>query len=70
MHVFILAGLFFILSNANSYSCTLFLLKAKDGNLTVARSMEFGIDLKYDLVVVPRNQPYFSPSPVSKTGLK
>jgi choloylglycine hydrolase len=70
LHVFLVAGLLFFLAYADSYSCTVFRMKARDGNITVARSMEFGIDLKYDLIVVPRNQPYFSPSPVSKTGLK
>ncbi|MCX6281723.1 MAG: linear amide C-N hydrolase [Bacteroidetes bacterium] len=70
MYIFLLAGLMLILSFNDSWSCTVFSMKAKDGNITVARSMEFGVDLKYDLIVVPRNQPYFSPSPVSKAGLK
>jgi len=52
------------------FSCTIFRMKAKDGNITIGRSMEFGVDLKYDLIVVPRNRPFFSPSPVSKSGLK
>ncbi len=51
-------------------ACTIFRLKATDGTITIGRSMEFGVDLKYDLVVVPRNKPFFSPSPVSKMGLK
>jgi len=51
-------------------ACTVFRMKAKDGNITVTRSMEFGVDLKYDMIVVPRNRPMASPSPVSKYGLK
>lgn len=54
----------------DAFSCTIFRMKAKDGNITLARSMEFGVDLKYDLIVVPRNLPFYSPSPVSKMGVK
>ncbi|MEI7982834.1 MAG: choloylglycine hydrolase family protein, partial [Bacteroidota bacterium] len=55
---------------SSCYSCTIFRMKAKDGNMILARSMEFGVNLNYDLIVVPRNKPFFSPSPVSKLGLK
>jgi choloylglycine hydrolase len=54
---------------SGSTACTIFRMKAKDGNITIGRSMEFGVDLKYDLIVVPRNRPYASPSPVSRVGL-
>jgi choloylglycine hydrolase len=46
---------------AGSYACTIFRLKAADGSMIVTRSMEFGIDLHYDLIVVPRNRHYTSP---------
>ena len=55
---------------SDAFSCTIFRMIAKDGNITIARSMEFGVDLKYDLIVVPRNLPFYSPSPVSKMGVK
>ena len=55
---------------SGTQACTIFRMKAKDGNITIARSMEFGVNLGYDLIVVPRNKPFFSPSPVSKSGLK
>ncbi len=55
---------------SDAFSCTIFRMIAKDGNITLARSMEFGVDLKYDLIVVPRNLPFYSPSPVSKMGVK
>jgi choloylglycine hydrolase len=45
----------------SSDACTVFRLKASDGSMIVARSMEFGIDLHYDLVVVPRNKTFTSP---------
>ncbi|MCX6277320.1 MAG: choloylglycine hydrolase family protein [Bacteroidetes bacterium] len=55
---------------SETQACTIFRMKAKDGTITLARSMEFGANLNYDLIVVPRNKPFFSPSPVSKLGLK
>lgn len=59
-----------MISFTDIFSCTIFRMKAKDGNIMIGRSMEFGVDLKYDLIVVPRNKLFFSPSPVSNSGLK
>ncbi len=64
------AIIFQFLSISAIQACTIFRLKAKDGTIILARSMEFGVNLSYDLIVVPGNKPFFSPSPVSKTGLK
>jgi len=50
-------------------SCTVFELKAGDGTLIVARSMEFAYDLKYDIAVVPRNKDFSSPAPGGKQGV-
>jgi hypothetical protein len=32
--------------------------------------MEFGVNLGYDLIMIPRNKPFVSPSPLSKMELK
>lgn len=50
-------------------ACTVFRLKADDGSLLVTRSMEFAVDLKYDVVVVPRERACVSPAPDGKQGL-
>jgi len=50
-------------------SCTVFRLKADDGVIIVGRSMEFSVDLKYDIIVVPRNKVYVSPGLDEKGGL-
>jgi len=63
-------GIFFVFIQEDSLACTVFRMKATDGNITVARSMEFGVDLHYDLIVVPRGHSFVSPSPVSKAGIK
>jgi len=68
--LFFLAWLLGMLATGSSTACTVFSMKAKDGNITIARSMEFGVDLHYDFIVVPRNHSFLSPSPVSKTGIQ
>ena len=50
-------------------SCTVFQLKADDGTIIVGRSMEFAVDLKYDIIVVPRNKAYVSPAPDGQVGM-
>jgi len=49
-------------------SCTVFRLKADDGSIIVGRSMEFAVDLQYDIAVVPRNKAYVSPAPDGGVG--
>jgi choloylglycine hydrolase len=51
-------------------ACTIFRMTARDGSIMITRSMEFGVDLKYDLIVVPRNMHFASPSPVSRHGVQ
>lgn len=58
-----------LLAPWSAESCTVFRLKANDGSIMIGRSMEFAVDLKYDVVVVPRNKAYVSPAPDNKAGL-
>lgn len=60
----------FLTGMLETQACTIFRMKAKDGNITITRSMEFGVNLGYDLIVVPKNKQFVSPSPVSKAGIK
>ncbi|MGB2599552.1 MAG: choloylglycine hydrolase family protein [Candidatus Omnitrophota bacterium] len=53
-----------------SFACTDFQIKANDGTVVVGRTMEFAIDLKSDVIAVPRNQKYVSDAPGGKKGLK
>ncbi len=57
------------LFSTSAGACTAFRLAADDGTILVARSMEFAVDLKYDVIVVPRNRAYTSPAPDGKEGL-
>ncbi len=58
--LFFLAAVFFTAYFQDGSSCTVFRMTAKDGNITIARSMEFGADLKYDIIIVPRNMAFMS----------
>lgn len=59
-----------LMSPVTTYACGIFQITADDGSIMVTRSMEFSVDLKYDIIVVPRNKAFVSPSPDGKTGLK
>jgi choloylglycine hydrolase len=53
----------------NSYACMSFRVTAKDGNIMIGRTMEFGVDSGWKIAVVPRNMQFTSPAPSEKKGL-
>jgi choloylglycine hydrolase len=53
----------------DSYSCMSFRVTSKDGNIMIGRTMEFGVDSKWKIAVVPRNMQFTSPAPGGKNGL-
>lgn len=53
-----------------SNACTEIMLKAKDGAVMVGRSMEFGIDMRSNIMTSPRGKTFVSPTPDGKTGLR
>ena len=60
---FVTVTYLFVLSPLSADSCTVFQLKANDGSIIVGRSMEFAVDMKYDVIVVPRNKKPMYPRP-------
>jgi len=52
-----------------SEACSVFQVTAKDGTIISGRTMEFGQDLNYSIIVVPRGKQFTSPAPNSQTGL-
>jgi len=50
-------------------ACMSFRVTAKDGNIMIGRTMEFGVDSQWKIAVVPRNTQFTSPAPGGKTGL-
>lgn len=53
----------------NSYACMSFRVTAKDGNIVIGRTMEFGVDSGWKIAVFPRNMQFTSPAPGDKKGL-
>ena len=50
-------------------ACTGITIKPKDGSIIFARTMEFAVDLKSNMVVVPRGKEYVGTAPGDKPGL-
>lgn len=48
--------------------CTNFKIKAKDSSVVIGRTMEFGIDLKSNIVVMPRGYSFKTQGPNNKPG--
>lgn len=53
----------------NAHACMWFTLGATDGSWIVARTMEFGVPFKWQLVVTPRGMQFSSHAPNDKPGL-
>lgn len=53
-----------------SEACSVFRVVAADGTIISGRTMEFGYDLNYAAIVVPRGVAFSSPAPGNKAGLK
>jgi len=67
-HLVLLLLSLFLIASFDTNACTVFRLKAADGSMIVTRSMEFGVDLHYDLIIVPRNLTFTSPFINMKSG--
>ncbi len=52
-----------------SGACSVFRVIAKDGTIISGRTMEFGFDMQYSLMLVPRGKEFTSPAPDGGTGL-
>ncbi|MDZ7740276.1 MAG: choloylglycine hydrolase family protein [Bacteroidota bacterium] len=65
----VISGLL-LLNVTTSNACTIFRLKAKDGSFMIVRSMEFALDMNYQVIVVPRNTPLQSPFTEESGGMK
>jgi len=62
--------LFLIFSQSFASACTDFQVKAKDGTIIIARSMELGIDLNSQICVFPRGQKNQSMISASQKGIE
>ena len=51
-------------------ACTGITIKPKDGSIIFARTLEFGMDLKSNILIVPRGKEYVGTAPSDKPGLR
>lgn len=51
-------------------ACTGITIKPKDGSIIFARTLEFGMDLKSNILIVPRGQEFVGTAPGDKAGLR
>jgi len=62
---------FLVFSQAlDAEACSVFRVIAKDGTIISGRTMEFGHDMGYAMIIVPRNKSFVSSAPDGITGLK
>lgn len=67
---FILTFLCIVLLKNEMQACTAFQLKTKDGASLYCRSMEYEVDLKSDLLIVPQGTVYEGTAPKKQKGIK
>ena len=63
----------FALSNlvpSTSPACTGITIKPKDGSVIFARTLEFALDIKSNIIIVPRGTEYIGTAPGDKPGLR
>jgi choloylglycine hydrolase len=53
-----------------SQGCTGITIKPKDGSVIFARTLEFGMDLQSNIIVVPRGKEFVATGPGDKAGLR
>ncbi|HWG41245.1 MAG TPA: choloylglycine hydrolase family protein [Gemmataceae bacterium] len=51
-------------------ACTGITIKPKDGSIIFARTLEFGMDLKSNILIVPRGKEFVGTAPSDKAGLR
>jgi Linear amide C-N hydrolases, choloylglycine hydrolase family len=52
------------------WACTGITIKPKDGSIIFARTLEFAVDLKSNIIVVPRGKENVGTAPGDKPGLR
>ena len=66
----ILAGLAaFLMSTQCVLACTGITIKPKDGSIIFARTLEFAVDIKSNVIIVPRGKEHVGSTPTGKPGL-
>jgi choloylglycine hydrolase len=59
-----------VLFSSTSPACTGITIKPKDGSIIFARTLEFALDIRSDVIIVPRGQEYVGTAPGDRPGLR
>ena len=59
-----------IMQPTNTDACTGLTVKSKDGGIVFVRSLEFGVDLKSSIAIIPRNYSFTGTAPDKNPGLQ
>src|SRR5271165_4161720 len=54
---------------STAHACTGITIKPKDGSIIFARTLEFGMDLKSNILIVPRGKEFVGTAPGDKPGI-
>jgi choloylglycine hydrolase len=55
---------------SHAWACTGITIKPKDGSVIFARTLEFAVDIKSNIIIVPRGREYVGTAPGDKPGLR
>jgi choloylglycine hydrolase len=58
------------LGTSAALACTGITIKAGDGSVIFARTLEFGMDLKSNIIILPRGKEYVGSTPTGKPGVR
>jgi choloylglycine hydrolase len=52
------------------FACTGITIKSKDGSVIFARTLEYAVDIKSNIIIVPRGKEYVGSTPTAEPGLR
>ena len=58
------------LGQLTACACTGITIRPRDGSIIFARTLEFAVDLKSNIIIVPRGKEYVGTAPGDKPGLR
>lgn len=59
-----------LLSTPYAPACTGITIKPKDGSVIFARTLEYAVDIKSDIIIVPRGREFIGSTPSGRLGLR
>jgi len=63
-------GILVLIHPSTAPACTGITIKPKDGSVIFARTLEFAVDIKSNIIIVPRGKEFVGTAPGDKAGLR